>query len=110
VISAEFVACENLASGSLIDIETKSRRYRIEWLGGFAIRISGHPQYCPNPVQAQLQGSIDEEGAFEFGVIGRDRRLVFLLGQHRPITTSRVVRVRVDPPKTTETLPLPVIN
>ncbi len=31
------------------DVETKSRHYRIECLGGHAIRISGHPEYVRYP-------------------------------------------------------------
>ena len=73
--SAEMVDCGSLASGSVLDVETKSRHYRIECLGGNAISISGHPEYCPVPVPARLHGSVDKEGGFEFGVIGRGLRL-----------------------------------
>ena len=97
--SAEVVDCKSLAPGSWIDVETRSRHYTIECLGGNAIRISGHPEYCPNPVPAQVQGSIDREGVLEFGLIGRGMRLIFLLNEHRPVTTSRVVSVHVDEPK-----------
>jgi hypothetical protein len=97
--STEFVDCKNLARGSLIDVETKSRHYRIECLGGNAIRISGHPEYCPEPVPAQLHGSLDKEGVLELGLIGRGMRLMFLLNERRPVTTSRVLRVQVDQPK-----------
>jgi hypothetical protein len=96
--SIELVDCKSLARGSLVDVETKSRHYRIECLGGSAIRISGHPEYCPDPVLAQLQGSIDKEGALEYGLIGRGMRLMFLLNEHQPITTSRVLHVHVDQP------------
>jgi hypothetical protein len=97
--SAELVDCTSLTLGSLIDVETKSRHYRIECLGGNAIRISGHPEYCPEPVPAQLHGSLDKEGIFEFGLIGRGMRLMFLLNERRPVTTTRVLRVQVDQPK-----------
>jgi hypothetical protein len=63
--SAELVDCNSLAPGSQIEVETKSRHYQIEWLGGNAIRISGHPAYCPNPVPARLHGSLDKEGVLE---------------------------------------------
>jgi hypothetical protein len=56
--STELVDCNNLVRGSLIDVETKSRHYMIECLGGSAIRISGHPEYCPEPVPARLHGSL----------------------------------------------------
>ena len=97
--SAEMVDCNNLARGSRIDVETKSRHYQIEFLGGNSIRISGHPEYCPNPVPAHLQGSIDKEGNLEFGLIGRGMRLAFLLSDLRPVTTSKVLSVHVDQPK-----------
>ena len=97
--STEFVDCKNLVRGALIDVETKSRHYRIECLGGYAIRISGHPELCPDPVPAQLHGSVDKEGVLELGLIGRGMRLIFLLNERRPVTTSRVLRVQVDQPK-----------
>jgi hypothetical protein len=101
--SAEVVDCTSLASGSVIDVETKSRHYRIECLGGNAINISGHPEYCPEPVSARLHGSVGKEGILEFGVIGRGMCLRFMLNEHQPITTTKVVRLRVDQPK-------PVLN
>jgi hypothetical protein len=85
-----------MVRGSLIDVETKSRHYRIECLGGYAIRISGHPDYCPDPVPAQLHGSVTREGTLELGLIGRGMRLIFLLNKSQPITTSRVLHVHVD--------------
>ena len=97
--STEMVDLTGLASGSVIDVETKSRHYRIECLGRNAINISGHPEYCPLPVRAQLQGSVDKEGALEFGIIGRGMRLRFLLNECQPVTTTRVVHLRVDRPK-----------
>jgi len=99
MVSTEMLDWTSLAPGSLIDVETKSRHYLIECLGGNAVRISGHPEYCPEPVPAQLQGSVDREGALELGFIGRGMRLMFLLGERRPVTTSRVVSVRVEPAK-----------
>ena len=97
--STEAVDCTRLASGSVIDVETKHRHYRIECLGGNAISISGHPEYCPEPVPARLHGSVDPQGGLEFGMIGRGMRLRFLVDERHPITTTRVLRVRVDQPK-----------
>ena len=108
--STEFVDCKSLMRGSVIDVETKSRHYRIECLGGSAIRISGHPEYCPDPVPAQLHGSVDKEGVLELGLIGRGMRLMFLLNEHRPVTTSRVLRVQVDQPKVVQPKASPSIQ
>jgi hypothetical protein len=88
----------SLAPGCLIDIETRSRRYQIECLGGDTIRISGHPEHCPRPVSAHLKGSINEHGVLELGLIKRGMRIMFRLNEHLSITTSTVVSVHVDQP------------
>lgn len=108
--SAELIDCKNLVTGSLIEVETKSRHYRIECLGGNAIRISGHPEYCPDPVPAQLHGSVNKEGELELGLIGRGMRLMVFLNDRRPVTTSRVLHVRVDQPKAAQPTSSPSIH
>jgi hypothetical protein len=85
-----------LLPGFLLRVETTSRDYRIECLGGGAILISGHPQHCPDPVPARLQGSVDREGILELGLIQTGMRLVVFLNGDSPITTSKVLRVRLD--------------
>jgi len=99
-ISGGLVDVANLTPGSLLDVETTSRHYLIECLGGNAVRISGHPEYCPDPVPAQLHGSIDKQGVLEFGMIGRGMRLMVFLNNQRPVTTSKIVKIRVDRPQT----------
>jgi hypothetical protein len=96
--AVEGVHLRSLRPGSLIDVETESRHYHIECLGRDSIRISGHPEYCPRPAEARLQGSVDEDGNVELGVIEPGLRLVFFLN-HRPVTTSKIVRAEVDPPE-----------
>lgn len=108
--SAELIDCKSLARGSMIDVETKSRHYRIECLGGNAIRISGHPEYCPDPVPAHLHGSVDNEGVLELGLIGRGKRMMFLLNERQPITTSRVLHVRVNQPEALQPKSSPSIH
>ena len=109
-LSGEFVDCTSLKPGSFIDVETKSRHYQIEYLGGSAIRISGHPEYCPDPVEARLEGSLDKEAGLEWGVIGRGKRMVFRLDEHHPVTTSRVLSIHVDQPKPMQVKSSPSIH
>jgi len=90
------VNLKSLAWGSLIDVETKSRHYRIECLGGDTIRISGHPEHCPRPVSAQLKGSINEHGVLELGLIKRGMRIMIRLNEHLSLTTSTVISIQVD--------------
>jgi hypothetical protein len=106
----EGVDLKNLRAGSLIDVETKSRHYRIEFLGGSAIRISGHPEFCPHPELAQLQGSTNEEGVVEVGLIEPGMHLTFFLKGSHPVTTSRVVSVHVDQPNAVQRESSPSIH
>ena len=95
----EVLRSVNLASlspGCLIDLETKSRHYRIEYRGGNTVRISGHPEHCPRPVSAQLKGSINEHGVLEPGLIKCGMRIMFRLNEHLSITTSTVVSIQID--------------
>ena len=94
----EGLELKTLTPGSLIDVETESRHYRIEFLGGNAVRISGHPQYCPDPIPAELEGSIGKEGFVELGHIERGSRLMFSL-KNFPFMTSRIVSVHVNQPE-----------
>ena len=96
---AEGVDLHNLNPGSLVDVETTSRHYYIECLGDNQIRISGHPHFCPTPVAAQLQGSVDSDGAYESGLITPGKHLVFVLDRDRPVTTSKVLSIHVDEPR-----------
>lgn len=94
--------------GSLLNLETASRSYQVECLGGSEVRISGHPKYCPEPVRAHIFGSINQHGVLEAGVIGRGCRVMFSMGDQRPITTSRVTRLHLARPKKNPIKPLGV--
>jgi hypothetical protein len=96
--SVDSVDCKSLSTGSRVDVETRSRHYQIECLGGNAIRISGHPEYCPSPVPGKLEGAFEDEGTLELGRIERGMRFRFLLDDDRYVTTSRVLSVHVDQP------------
>ena len=93
------VILASLSPGCLIDIETKSRHYLVECLGGDAIRVSGHPDHCPRPVSAQLKGSINEDGMLELGLIKRGMRIMFRLTDQLSITTTAVIHIHVDQPQ-----------
>ena len=99
MLSTQLLDCRNLVPGSLIDVETQSRHYSIEYLGGNSIRVSGHPEFCPTPVTGSLQGSLDRDGTLELGFIACGMRMIILLDDAQPITTSRVLHVRVEQPE-----------
>jgi len=90
------VYLRTLDTGATIDVETRSRRYRLEYLEGDRIRISGHPQLCPTPTLARLCGSRGGRDGFAEGYIGCRMRLVFeRLDDHISVTTSEVTDIRV---------------
>jgi hypothetical protein len=84
--TAELVDFLRLPAGSCVDVETRNRHYRIECLGGTAILVSGHPEYCPTPVVGRM---------LEHGPLQCGKSLQFML-DHRPVTTSRIVKLRVE--------------
>src|SRR6185295_11710314 len=71
------VRLSSLTTGSVINLHTKSRHYRIEYLDGDRVRISGHPMWCPTPVLARLHSSRAASGGFEDDYIGCGMHLMF---------------------------------
>ena len=102
----ERVDLRTLSQGSLIDVKTKSRHYHIECLGGNAIRISGHPEYCPQPVPAHLQGCLDKEGEF----IEPGMKLMFFMNGDRGMRTSEVTSVKVAQPSALQPKSYPSVH
>jgi len=47
---------------------------------------------------ASLEGSLDRDGTLEIGCIACGMRMIFLLHDAHPITTSSVVHVSVEQP------------
>lgn len=84
-----------LPVGTVVEIETGSRTYRLETAADGSVLISGHPEYCPTPVSVKLHGGVDKHGVLEPGQIGRGMRLMFFIDGNRPVTTSRIVDFRV---------------
>jgi hypothetical protein len=96
----EAVYLSSLIPGSVLDVVTKHHRYRIEYLGGEEVKISGHPTICPTPVVARLLGSADDAGPVEAGFVRSGMHLVFRrVYEYLPvITTSAITDVRVNQP------------
>jgi hypothetical protein len=92
------VKLRSMTPGTQLDVETKNTHYRIECLGGEAMRISGHPRLCPTPVPAELEGSQDRGGAIQWGDIKCGKHLLFLLEKYGPVRTTKIVGVHLNPP------------
>src|SRR5580698_11288034 len=49
---------DELPVGAVLDVETDHHSYRVENRGKGRALISGHPEYCPEPVLVELHGSV----------------------------------------------------
>ena len=99
VLTGEGVDLEELATGTVLEVKTGHTTYRLEYLGDGNALISGHPQYCPQPVTVQIHGSTTASGMPRWHRIEKGMNLVFLPPNHGAIRTSRVEGIRVVNPE-----------
>jgi hypothetical protein len=83
-----------LGDGAVLEVETQNHYYTIVKIGGAEALISGHPQYCPDPVQVRIEGSTWGGSMLKMRYIGRGMRLEFMHPTYRTIRTSRIVEIR----------------
>ena len=83
---------DDLAQGDVVEIETQHHRYRLIKRADAHVRISGHPTFCPEPVEVEIEGSFGIEPALKPnpGFIGRGMYLVFKHPLFGWVTTSRI--------------------
>src|SRR5687768_10836579 len=91
---AEGIYLKDLSVGDLIEVETKNRSYAFENCGNGQALVSGHPEYCPEPVLVRLQGSTWGGTMLKPGYIGRGMLLEFLHPAFGVVRTSRIQRIR----------------
>ena len=86
---------EELPEGAALEIETQHHHYKLVKDDDTHVKISGHPDYCPEPVDVELEGSFGERPPIKPrpGFIGRGMYLVFKHPQFNEITTSRIREV-----------------
>ncbi len=92
------VYLDNLHQGNVLEVETQSRRYTIVIGGWGEDLISGHPQYCPDPVTVRIEGSTWGGSMLKVRFVGRGMRLEFQHPTHRTIVTSRIADIRMKEP------------
>ena len=88
------VYLDALPPGAGIEVETQNRFYRIVNQGHGRALISGHPEYCPHPVQVGIHGSTWGGSMLKVGYVGRGMRLEFGHAPYGVITTSRIKEIR----------------
>ena len=89
------VYLDNLCPGNVLEVETQSRRYTIVIGCWSEDLISGHPQYCTDPVPVRIEGSTWGGSMLKVRFVGRGMRLEFQHPTHRTIVTSRIADIRM---------------
>ena len=80
--------------GAIFEVRTENRSYRLVHQGWGEALISGHPQFCPEPVLVRIHGSTWGGSMIKENFIGRGMHLEFVRPDSLPITTSKVLEVR----------------
>jgi hypothetical protein len=88
------VYLDDLAPGDVIEVETRNHAYKLVNHGSGQALISGHPQFCPQPVLVRVEGSNWGGSLLKVSFIGRGMCLEFRHPQFQVITTSPIVDIR----------------
>ena len=85
----------DLPPGAQLQVSTRHHTYSIEKLTGLNARISGHPEYCAEPVEVLIGGGNWGGSMLKPGYIGRGMRLEFWHPAHKLVATSKVVDIQL---------------
>src|SRR5260370_33764935 len=89
------VSLEGLPPDTVLQIRTQHHFYTVLLLGEGSVLISGHPQYCPQPVQVTIAGSTWGGSMLKMRFIGRSMHLEFHHPAYStPIITSPIQEIR----------------
>ncbi len=88
------VYLDDLAPGDVIEVETRNHAYKLVNHGRGQALISGHPEFCPQPVMVRVEGSNWGGSLLKVSFIGRGMCLEFRHPQYHTITTSPIVDIR----------------
>ena len=80
--------------GTVLEVETRNRVYTIVHKAWGKVLISGHPEFCPDPVEVQIHGSTWGGSMIINHYLGRGMHLEFWHPAHQVILTSCIVDVR----------------
>jgi hypothetical protein len=84
------VMLDALPYGAVLMVQTTYRTYRIENRGGGEVMISGHPEFCPEPVLANFHGCTWGTPMIRRRYIGRGLRMEINYPDLGTVLTSRV--------------------
>jgi len=88
------VHLRDVQPGTILEVKTQNRAYKILYKGRDQAMISGHPVFCPKPVPVIIHGSTWGGSMLKSRFIGRGMRLEFGHPDFEPIRTSVILDVR----------------
>jgi hypothetical protein len=88
------VDIDELAIGARLEVETGHTTYRLENRGEGKVVISGHPEYCPEPVLVDFQGSVGGSALLKMWHIEPGLKMAFRHPKLGMVRTSRVRSIR----------------
>ena len=88
------VYLHQLSPGAVLAIQTQNRSYTLVSLGQESALISGHPEFCPEPVEVQVQGCTWGGSMLKTKFVGRGMHLEFIHPVYRTVITSEIVDIR----------------
>ncbi len=95
------VYLEELPPATVLQIRTQNHCYTAVLLGRSNALLSGHPQYCPEPVLVVIAGSTWGGSMLKLHFVGRGMHLEFHHPEYRtPIVTSSIQEIRECPQPT----------
>jgi hypothetical protein len=89
------VFLHDLPPSTVLEIQTMHHCYRAVLLGGNDAMISGHPEFCPEPVLVAIAGSTWGGSMLKLQFVGRGMHLEFHHPEYpTPIVTSAIQDIR----------------
>src|SRR5271169_2524233 len=89
------VFLNDLPPATVLEIQTQHHCYLVVLLSDNNALISGHPQYCPEPILVAIAGSTWGGSMLKRRFVGRGMHLEFCHPAYStPIVTSRVQEIR----------------
>jgi hypothetical protein len=103
------VFLKDLPPSTVLQIQTMHHCYTAVLLGGSDALISGHPEFCPHPVQVAIAGSTWGGSMLKLQFVGRGMHLEFHHPEYpTPIVTSAIQEIRDYPERRGRELELPL--
>ena len=89
------VSLNDLPPATVLEIQTQHHCYLVVLVSHNNALISGHPQYCPEPILVAIAGSTWGGSMLKLRFVGRGMHLEFCHPEYRtPIVTSLIQEIR----------------